>query len=56
MKKLFSSNQQSSHVGKTFNVGRYSLNVEEVIAEGKMLLRGVIRCFFIRLFMATNLF
>ncbi|KAK7113192.1 AP2-associated protein kinase 1-like [Littorina saxatilis] len=34
MKKLFSSNQQSSHIGKTFQVGRYSLTVEDVIAEG----------------------
>lgn len=35
MKKLFSSNQQSSHIGKTFQVGRYSLSVEDVIAEGE---------------------
>ena len=33
MKKLFSSSQ-SSHIGKTFQVGRYSLTVEDVIAEG----------------------
>lgn len=35
MKKLFSSNQQSSHIGKTFQVGRYCVTVEDVIAEGE---------------------
>ncbi|RUS71634.1 hypothetical protein EGW08_020604, partial [Elysia chlorotica] len=34
MKKLFSSNQQSPHIGKTFQVGRYSVVVDDVIAEG----------------------
>ena len=49
MKKLFSSNQQSPHVGKTFQVGRHHLTVEDVIAEGKyhkfliFLQRGVSR-------------
>jgi hypothetical protein len=35
MKKLFSSTQQSSHIGKSFQVGRYNVVVEDVIAEGK---------------------
>ncbi|CAG5116996.1 unnamed protein product [Candidula unifasciata] len=34
MKKLFSSNQQSPHIGKTFQVGRYNVVVEDIIAEG----------------------
>ncbi|XP_005095146.1 BMP-2-inducible protein kinase [Aplysia californica] len=34
MKKLFSSNQQSPHIGKTFQIGRFSVVVDEVIAEG----------------------
>lgn len=44
MKKLFGSNQQSSHVGKTFQVGRFSLTVEDVIAEGGW--RGACLLFF----------
>ncbi|GFN96846.1 Ap2-associated protein kinase 1 [Plakobranchus ocellatus] len=34
MKKLFSSNQQSPHIGKTFQVGRHTVVVDDVIAEG----------------------
>jgi len=41
MKKLFSkietSGQQNPHIGKVFTVGRYSLTVEDVIAEGRYL-------------------
>ncbi len=43
MKKLFgkSEGQFDAHqhcIGKTFNVGRYNVVVEETIAEGKILL------------------
>ncbi|KAH9502581.1 AP2-associated protein kinase 1, partial [Bulinus truncatus] len=34
MKKLFSSNQQNPFIGKTFQIGRYSVVVDDVIAEG----------------------
>ncbi|KAI8797329.1 BMP-2-inducible protein kinase [Biomphalaria glabrata] len=34
MKKLFGSNQQNPFIGKTFQIGRYSVVVDDVIAEG----------------------
>ncbi|CAL1548454.1 unnamed protein product [Lymnaea stagnalis] len=34
MKKLFGSNQQNPFIGKTFQIGRYSVIVDDVIAEG----------------------
>ena len=40
MKKLFSKTESSAqqYVGKVFAVGRFSVTVEDVIAEGKLLL------------------
>lgn len=34
MKKLFSG-QQSHYIGRVFQVGSYSVTVEELLAEGK---------------------
>lgn len=43
MKKLFSkidntAKETNSYVGKVFTVGRYTVTVEEVLAEGKCLI------------------
>lgn len=36
--KIDRSAQQNSYIGKVFNVGRYAVTVEDVIAEGKVYL------------------
>ena len=43
MKKLFSKNetsQQNSLIGKVFVVGKFTVTVEDVIAEGKRKIKG----------------
>lgn len=43
MKKLFTKNDSSAqqYVGKVFTVGRFSVTVEDVIAEGKIIRKDV---------------
>ncbi|CAG5124358.1 unnamed protein product, partial [Candidula unifasciata] len=43
MKKLFGSNQQSPHIGKTFQINRYNVVVEDIIAEGGFAIVFLVR-------------
>lgn len=46
MKKLFNKSESSAqqYIGKVFNVGKFNVTVEDVIAEGKYLFITIYCC------------